>query len=154
MKMLVAALALAGVTVMAQEREQEPPKPKPRQMDERVWREGRMVCIGCTLAKEHGVDAQCTLHTRHALGFQDQDGRIWTLVDNLRGHGVITDRELRDEPLRVYGWFYDKHQYLECWRYRLPDGDEWEDWDFCKTCGWEPGDHQDKDLCPNCDDGE
>ena len=123
-------------------------------MEERVWSEGRMVCIGCTLAEEYGADAQCTLHARHALGFLDQDGKLWTLVDNMRGHGVITNEKLRGKELRVHGWLYSRHQYLELWRYAVPKGDQWVDWDYCKTCGWEVGDHEDKDLCPDCDDGE
>jgi hypothetical protein len=151
MKTLAGVFILAVATAAFQE--QNEVEPAKRQRDERVWSEGRLVCIGCTLAREYGVDAQCTLHTRHALGFLDQDGRLWTLVDNLRGHGVITNSRLRDQSVRVYGWTYPEHRYLELWRYALPDDGEWIDWDFCKTCGWEVGDHGDEDLCPDCADG-
>lgn len=153
MKWLAGILGVAVTAAVMQEPKQEP-RPRKRQPEERVWVQGHMVCIGCTLAKEHGVDAQCTLHARHALGFQDAEGRIWTLVDNLRGHGVITNTKLRDQDIRVLGWQYPKHQYLELWRYALAEDGDWIDWDHCRTCGWELGDHQGKELCPNCEDGE
>ena len=30
------------------------------------------------------------------------------------------------------------------------EGDKWVAYDYCKTCGFEPGDNKDKDLCDDC----
>ncbi|MHC4606856.1 MAG: hypothetical protein ACYTAF_07945 [Planctomycetota bacterium] len=127
---LVMGAFLAAGTLQGDE-DQE--KPKKRTMKDRVWVEGKIVCIGCTLAKEHGVEAQCTLHARHAQGLLDKDGKLWTIVDNARGHLVITNAKLRDKPVRAYGWQYKDHQYIELWKYALKRKDEWVGYDFCKT---------------------
>ena len=102
-------------------------------MTDRVWVEGKIVCIGCTLSGEYGVDAQCTLHAWHAQGFLDRDGRLWTFVDNNRGHRVISNAKLRGKNVKVYGWPLKKHRYLELWKYSLKTGDQWVGYDFCKT---------------------
>ena len=126
---------------------------KKREMKDRQWMEGTIVCIGCTLAKEYGADVECTLHSKHAQGFRDKDGKIWTLIDNTRGHQIMTNSKLRGAHVRVFGWAYKKHQYFEFWKYSVKDGENWEDHDYCKICGFEPGDHKDTDLCPDCSDG-
>lgn len=123
-----------------------------RQMEDRVWLEGKVVCIGCTLAAEYGADAQCTLHSGHAQGLLDKEGRIWTLLDNTRGHGVITNKRLSDKDARLFGWTYEKHLYVELWRYELKKDGKWIGYDYCKTCGFEEGDNKDSDLCPDCMD--
>lgn len=108
-------------------------KQEKRQMKDRVWMEGKIVCIGCTLAKEFGVDAQCTRHAKHAQGLLDGEGTLWTFVDNARGHCVITERKFREKTVRVHGWKYPKHRYIEFWRFQLRKGEKWIDWDYCKT---------------------
>ncbi len=113
---------------------QTPGKPlKKRTMKDRVWAEGKIVCIGCTLQAESGVDAQCTLHAKHAQGFLTKDGKLWTLVDNTRGHRVITNAKLLGKDVKVYGWPFKKHQYVELWKYSLKKGEKWVAYDFCKT---------------------
>jgi hypothetical protein len=112
---------------------------------------GRIVCIGCTLEnQEGGADAQCTLHAKHAQGLLASDGTLWTFVDNARGHLVITNPKLRGKEVKVLGWKFPKAQYVEVSKYRLKDGDRWVAYDFCKTCGFEEGDYQGADLCPDC----
>ena len=110
----------------------EAPKTK-RAMKDRVWAEGKIVCIGCTLTAQHGVDAQCTLHAKHAQGFLNKDGKLWTFVDNTRGHRVIANSKLQGKDVKIYGWTFEKHQYVELWKYSLKKGDKWISYDFCKT---------------------
>lgn len=125
MVVVLGAVLLAAAAGRAQE--------KKRDLKDRVKLEGRIVCVGCTLAEEVGADAQCTLHAKHAQGFLDKEGKLWAIVDNARGHLVRTNRKLRDKAIRVFGWPYKKHQHLEIWKYELRDGDKWIGWDFCKT---------------------
>ena len=61
---------------------------------QRAERAGKLVCLGCHLEKEFGAEAQCTLHSKHAQGFLADDGAVYTLLDNARGHLLITDRKL------------------------------------------------------------
>ena len=132
--MKVIGMTLAALlTIAAVQDDKVQEKQEKRQMKDRVWLEGRIVCIGCTLEKELGVEAQCTLHAKHAQGFLDKDGKLWTFVDNTKGHIVQTNRKLRDKDVQIYGWKYKKHQYVELWRYRLKKKDKWIDWDYCKT---------------------
>lgn len=112
---------------------QDKPTVKKRTMKDRVWVEGKVVCIGCTLHAELGVDAQCTLHSKHAQGLLTNDGKLWTFVDNTRGHRLITNKKLLGKELKVYGWNFKKHQYIELWKYSLQKGKKWVAYDFCKT---------------------
>lgn len=122
-----------------------------RDLKERIELEGTIVCIGCTLEQQDGgADAQCTLFAKHAQGLQLADGTVWTFVDNARGHGLITNEKLRGKAIKLLAWKFPKAQYLEAWRYSLKQGDAWEQYDFCKACGWEAGDNQDTDTCEDC----
>lgn len=123
---------------------------KKRDLKDRVEIPGTVVCIGCTLAKESGADAQCTLHAKHTQGLQTADGTLWTFVDNARGHVVMTNDKLRGKEVKVFGWKYPKSQYVEVWKYQVKEGDKWIAYDYCKTCGFEKGDQKDADLCDDC----
>lgn len=108
--------------------------PKPRELKDRQEFAGRLVCVGCTLQnQEGGADAQCTLHSKHAQGLLLEDGTLWTLVDNARGHLLITNPKLRDQEIRITGWSWPKAQYIEVSRYAVKRGDDWIGFDYCKT---------------------
>lgn len=79
MKTLVAVCALLAVAAA-------PEQAKKRDLKDRVEIAGKIVCIGCTLEKESGAEAQCTLHSKHAQGLLDAEGKLWTFVDNAKGH--------------------------------------------------------------------
>ena len=113
---VVALLALAALPQdkpqdKSQDKSQD--KPKKRELKDRVKVEGKIVCVGCTLAEEYGANAQCTLHAKHAQALLDTEGKLWTIVDNARGHLVITNKKLRNQTVRVFGWPYKKHQHIE-----------------------------------------
>ena len=125
-------------------------KAKKRDLKDRVEVAGTIVCVGCTLEKDAGADAQCTLHARHAQGLLAADGTLWTFVDNARGHIVRTNDKLRGKEVKLLGWKYPKAQYIEVSKYQLKSGDAWVGYDYCKTCGFEKGDHKDADICDDC----
>ncbi len=128
MKVCAFVLALLGTAAVAQE------KFKKRDNKDRQEFAGKIVCLGCTLEnQEGGADAQCTLHAKHAQGLLMSDGTMWTLVDNAKGHPVITDTKLRDKEIKLLGWKFPKAQYLEVSKYQLKEGDKWVAYDFCKT---------------------
>lgn len=123
---------------------------KKRDLKDRVEVQGTIVCIGCTLEKTAGAEAQCTLHAKHAQGFLDAEGKLWTFVDNAKGHIVMTNDKLRGKEVKVLGWKFPKGQYLEISKYQVKEGEKWIAFDYCKTCGFEKGDNKDLDLCDDC----
>ena len=80
MKALTLILAATGVLASSQEK-----APK-RELKNRIEIGGRIVCVGCTLEKEAGADAQCTLHSKHAQGLQGSDGLLYTFLEIGRAH--------------------------------------------------------------------
>ena len=82
------------------------------------------------------------------------DGTLWTFVDNAKGHLVITNEKLRGKDVKVLGWRFPKAQYVEVSKYQVNEGTKdapkWAPYDYCKTCGFEPGDNHDTDLCEDC----
>ncbi|OHB74955.1 MAG: hypothetical protein A2Z34_07890 [Planctomycetes bacterium RBG_16_59_8] len=142
--MALAGFVAIGLLIAAQD------NPKKREFKDRADMQGTIVCIGCALEKGEGADAQCTLHAKHAQGFLMTDGTLWTFVDNARGHAVIANDKLRGKEVGIFGWKYSKSQYIEIWKYRIKEGEKWVAYDYCKLCGFEPGDLKDKELCEDC----
>ena len=140
MKTLIAVIALVGLVQDA----------KKRDLKDRVEIAGTIVCLGCTLEKQSGADSQCTLHAKHAQGLLAADGTLHTFVDNAKGHIVMTNDKLRGKEVKILGWKYPKSNYIEIFKYQVKEGDKWVAWDYCKTCGFEKGDHKDTDLCEDC----
>lgn len=138
---VVAAFALAGSA---------PQDAKKRDLKARVDVEGTIVCVGCTLEKEQGAEAQCTLHAKHAQGLLGKDGNLYTFLDNAKGHIVMTNDKLRGKEVKILGWKYPKSQVVEIFKYQVKEGDKWVAYDYCKTCGFEKGDNKDADLCEDC----
>jgi len=127
MKGLSVVLAFLALGTAAQE------QAKKRELKDRVEVPGTIVCIGCTLEKEAGAEAQCTLHSKHAQGLKAADGTLWTFVDNAKGHIVMTDAKLKGKEVKVLGWKFPKGQYIELFKYQLKEGDKWVAYDYCKT---------------------
>ena len=145
-KLLV--LALVAVTTVGIAIAGDAPA-KLRDNKDRIEIPGTMVSTGAAL-EALGANAQDTLYTKGALGLQEADGTLWTFVDNEKDHGVIRDAKLRGKEVKILGWKFPKTQYIEISKYQVKQGDKWVAIDYCKTCGWEPGDHKDTDLCPGC----
>lgn len=140
MKTLIAVIALLGLVQDARKRD----------LKDRVEIAGTIVCVGCTLEKQSGADAQCTLHAKHAQGLLAADGTLYTFVDNAKGHIVMTNEKLRGKDVKILGWTFPKSNYIELSKYQVKEGDKWVAYDYCKTCGFEKGDNKDLDLCEDC----
>lgn len=145
MKKVAVVVAVLGLAALAQE------KFKLRENKDRKEFAGKIVCIGCQLQQQDGgANSMCTLHSKHAQGLLMKDGTLWTFVDNTRGHHLITHKKLLGKNVKIFGWKFPKAQYIEAWKYQLQKGEEWVAYDYCKICGFEPGDHGDTDLCEEC----
>jgi len=145
MKKIAIVIAFAGLAVLAQD------KFKLRESKDRKEFAGKIVCIGCQLRNQDGgANSMCSLHSKHAQGLLMEDGTLWTFVDNERGHKVITNKKMLGKNVKVSGWSFPKAQYIELAKYKLQKGDKWIAMDYCKICGFEPGDHGEGDLCDDC----
>jgi hypothetical protein len=134
---VAAALAAAG---------DDAPRPK----KQRVEVAGKLVCVGCYLEREYGADAQCTLYAKHAQGFLAEGGTLYTLLDNGRGHALIAEKKLAGVPLVLEAWAFPKAQVLEAIRFRKKEGEAFVQYDWCRNCGFEKGEHAGGDLCEDC----
>jgi len=75
---------------------------------------GELVCIGCSLKKLSGANAQCSLYAQHAIGFKAADGTLWSFVDNAKGHDIINAHTLLEKKdATVTGWIYPAAHFIE-----------------------------------------
>jgi len=76
--------------------------------------EAELVCLGCSLKKMSGANAQCGLYTLHDVGVKLADGSLWTIVNNetghdtIRGHGLVIGKKTK-----ITGWLYPNANHIE-----------------------------------------
>jgi hypothetical protein len=75
---------------------------------------GELRCIGCSLKKLDGANAQCDLYAHHAIGFMAGDGTLWSIVDNDKGHDITRAHTLLEKKkATITGWMYPLAHYIE-----------------------------------------
>ncbi len=75
---------------------------------------GELVCIGCSLKKLDGANAQCNLYAHHAIGFKAADGTLWSFVDNAKGHDIIRAHKLLGhKKATISGWMFPLAHFIE-----------------------------------------
>jgi hypothetical protein len=75
---------------------------------------GELVCLGCSLKKLDGQNAQCDLYAHHAIGFKAADGTLWNIVDNAKGHDVVRAHQLLEKKkATITGWMYPLAHQIE-----------------------------------------
>jgi hypothetical protein len=76
--------------------------------------EAELVCLGCSLKKMSGANAQCGLYTLHDVGVKLGDGSLWSIVNNATGHDTIRAHELViGKKAKITGWLYPNANHLE-----------------------------------------
>ena len=76
--------------------------------------DGELVCIGCSLKKLDGANAQCNIYAHHAIGFKMKDGTLWSIVDNAKGHDIIRAHSLLEhKKATISGWIFPLAHYIE-----------------------------------------
>jgi len=75
---------------------------------DKITLKGNLLCAGCSLKKLNGANAQCSLFAHHAVGFKTEDGAIWNIIDNAKGHDIIRAHTLLEKnvPATITGWIY------------------------------------------------
>lgn len=76
---------------------------------------GDLVCVGCSLKKMSGANAQCDLFAHHAIGFRTGDGLLWNFVDNAKGHDIIRGHTLLEggKKATIKGYLYPVANMIE-----------------------------------------
>lgn len=75
---------------------------------------GELVCVGCSLKKMNGANAQCNLFAHHAIGFKSADGSYWSIIDNAAGHDIIRAHQLVEgKTAGISGWLYPIANMIE-----------------------------------------
>ncbi len=82
---------------------------------DKVTLKGELVCVGCSLKKMDGANAQCNLYAHHAIGFRTADGLLWSIVDNEKGHDIIRAHKLLEKGTKatITGWIYPVAHFIE-----------------------------------------
>jgi len=82
---------------------------------DKVTLKGKLLCVGCNLKKMSGANAQCDLYAHHAIGFKSEDGVIWNIIENAKGHDIVRGHKLLEKnvPATITGWIYPVANALE-----------------------------------------
>ncbi len=75
---------------------------------------GELICVGCSLKKLSGANAQCNLFGGHDVGLKLADGTFWNFVNNATGHDVIRAHgAVIGKTATVTGWIYPNAHMIE-----------------------------------------
>ncbi len=75
---------------------------------------GELICIGCSLKKLSGANAQCNLYGSHDVGLKLADGTFWNFVNNATGHDIIRAHDaVIGKTAKVTGWLYPNAHMIE-----------------------------------------
>ena len=79
---------------------------------------GEIICLGCTLKKEQGAKAQCSVYG-HTNGLKTSDGKIWTFLENDSSTKLVNDHSLAGKKAEIKGKIYENANYIEVESYKV-----------------------------------
>ncbi len=75
---------------------------------------GELVCVGCSLKKLDGANAQCSIYAQHLIGFKAGDGTLWSIVDNEKGHDITRSHTLLEhKKATITGFMFPVAHFIE-----------------------------------------
>jgi len=75
---------------------------------------GELVCVGCSLKKLDGANAQCSLYAQHLIGFKAGDGTLWSIIDNAKGHDITRSHSLLEhKKATITGYMFPLAHFIE-----------------------------------------
>jgi len=81
---------------------------------DQITLEAKLVCLGCSLKKMSGANAQCDLYSLHDVGVKLADGSLWSIVNNQAGHDTIRAHKLViGKTAKITGWLYPNAHHIE-----------------------------------------
>ena len=73
---------------------------------------GKVVCQGCTLKKEKGAKAQCSIYG-HINAIKTKDGKIWTILENDKSTELINNHDYAGKDIEIKGKKFAEAQIIE-----------------------------------------
>lgn len=73
---------------------------------------GKIICLGCTLKKEQGAGAQCSIYG-HKNALLTADGKIWTILENDASTELINSHEYAGKEVEITGKEFTDAQVIE-----------------------------------------
>ena len=74
--------------------------------------QGKVICLGCTLKKEAGAKAQCSIYG-HTNAIKTKDGKTWTILENDKSTALIRDHSYEGKDVEIRGKKYIDAQTIE-----------------------------------------
>ena len=83
-----------------------------------VTLKAKVICLGCSLKKEQGANAQCSVYGhQHAL--KTEDGKIWTILENDISTELINSHEYAGKEIEIAGKIFGSTQIIEIESFKL-----------------------------------
>ena len=73
---------------------------------------GKVICQGCTLKKEKGAKAQCSIYG-HINAIKTKDGKIWTILENDKSTELINNHDYAGKDIEIKGKKFAEAQIIE-----------------------------------------
>lgn len=74
--------------------------------------QGKVVCFGCTLKKEKGAKAQCSIYG-HTNAIRTKDGKIWSILENDKSTELINNHDYAGKDIEIKGRKINEAQTIE-----------------------------------------
>jgi len=73
---------------------------------------GKVICFGCTLKKEKGAKAQCSIYG-HVNAIKTKDGKIWSILENDKSTELINNHDYAGKEVEIKGKKIAEAQTIE-----------------------------------------
>ena len=73
---------------------------------------GEVICLGCSLKKEQGAKAQCSIYG-HQNVIKSEDGKIWTILENDVSTELISSHGYVGKEVEIIGKHFGNTQTIE-----------------------------------------
>lgn len=74
--------------------------------------QGKVICLGCTLKKEKGAKAQCSIYG-HTNAIRTKDGKIWSILENDKSTELINSHDYAGKSIEIKGRKIKEAQTIE-----------------------------------------
>lgn len=79
---------------------------------------GKVICLGCTLKKEQGAKADCSVYG-HKHGLRTDDGKIWSFLENDNSADLIQNHDYNGSDVEITGRKLDNAQIIEVESFKI-----------------------------------
>ncbi len=73
---------------------------------------GKVICLGCSLKKEKGAAAQCSIYG-HKNALQTEDNEVWSFLENDASKDLINSHDYVGKQIEIKGKKYPHAHIIE-----------------------------------------